>query len=115
MRVNIWAAPGGLCKCSLSVCSDISVPLSSLCIVYPLQALVVHFEADTERRKLGLPHRVNFLGRSSLEPEYTQTEEVELHHQRHPVCTTAVFQLHVSNLWLLSAPCTVRCQHKLEP
>lgn len=59
---------------------------------------MVHFEADTERRKLGLPHRVNFLGRSSLEPEYTQTEEVELHGQRHLVCTTATFQLHVSNL-----------------
>ncbi|XP_028261398.1 integrin alpha-7 [Parambassis ranga] len=60
----------------------------------PHITLVVHFEADTERRKLGLPHRVNFLGRSSLDPEYTQTEEVELHRQRHPVCTTAVFQLH---------------------
>uniref|UniRef100_A0A8C6NP72 Integrin subunit alpha 7 n=1 Tax=Nothobranchius furzeri TaxID=105023 RepID=A0A8C6NP72_NOTFU len=56
-------------------------------------ALVVHFEADTERRKLGLPHRMTFLGRSSLEPEYTQTEEVELHRQRHPACITAVFQL----------------------
>uniref|UniRef100_A0A3P8VLE7 Integrin subunit alpha 7 n=1 Tax=Cynoglossus semilaevis TaxID=244447 RepID=A0A3P8VLE7_CYNSE len=62
------------------------------------QALVVHFEADTERRKLGLPHRVHFLGRSSLEPEYTQAEEVELHRQRHPVCTSAVFQLHVNFL-----------------
>uniref|UniRef100_A0A3Q1B9G7 Integrin alpha-2 domain-containing protein n=1 Tax=Amphiprion ocellaris TaxID=80972 RepID=A0A3Q1B9G7_AMPOC len=62
----------------------------------PHITLVVHFEADTERRKLGLPHRVNFLGRSSLEPEYTQTEEVELHRQLHPVCTTAVFQLHES-------------------
>ncbi|XP_034389283.1 integrin alpha-7 isoform X2 [Cyclopterus lumpus] len=60
----------------------------------PHITLVVHFEADTERRKLGLPHRVNFLGRSSLEPEYTQIEEVELHRQRHPVCTTATFQLH---------------------
>uniref|UniRef100_A0A8D3CDG0 Integrin alpha-2 domain-containing protein n=1 Tax=Scophthalmus maximus TaxID=52904 RepID=A0A8D3CDG0_SCOMX len=62
----------------------------------PHMTLVVHFEADTERRKLGLPHRVNFLGRSSLEPEYTQTEEVQLHQQRHPVCTSAVFQLHES-------------------
>uniref|UniRef100_A0A3B3ZNW2 Uncharacterized protein n=1 Tax=Periophthalmus magnuspinnatus TaxID=409849 RepID=A0A3B3ZNW2_9GOBI len=61
-----------------------------------LIALVVHFEADTERRKLGLPHRVNFLGRSSLEAEYTQTEEVEMHRQRQHVCTTATFQLHVS-------------------
>uniref|UniRef100_A0A4W6DYA2 Integrin subunit alpha 7 n=1 Tax=Lates calcarifer TaxID=8187 RepID=A0A4W6DYA2_LATCA len=52
--------------------------------------------SDTERRKLGLPHRVTFLGRSSLEPEYIQTEEVELHRQHHPACTTAVFQLHES-------------------
>lgn len=78
---------------ALCVCPDISV-----FFFHSLPALVVHFEADTERRKLGLPHRVNFLGRSSLEPEYTQSEEVELHQQRHPVCTTAVFQLKVSNL-----------------
>ncbi|KAG7281763.1 hypothetical protein CRUP_037044, partial [Coryphaenoides rupestris] len=50
----------------------------------PHITLVVHFEADAERRKLGLLHRVNFLGRSSLEPEFTQTEEVELHRQGHP-------------------------------
>uniref|UniRef100_A0A672IBF0 Integrin alpha-2 domain-containing protein n=1 Tax=Salarias fasciatus TaxID=181472 RepID=A0A672IBF0_SALFA len=73
-------------------------------------ALTVLFEADTERRKLGLPHRVNFLGRSSLDPEYTQTEEVDLQQQRHPVCTTAVFQLHVSNL-RLSLPFTHIAQH----
>lgn len=65
---------------------------------YSIQALVVRFEADTERRKVGLPHRVTFLGRSLLEPEYTQTEEVQLNRQRHAVCTNAVFQLHVSNL-----------------
>uniref|UniRef100_A0A8C6LC35 Integrin subunit alpha 7 n=1 Tax=Nothobranchius furzeri TaxID=105023 RepID=A0A8C6LC35_NOTFU len=35
----------------------------------PHITLVVHFEADTERRKLGLPHRMTFLGRSSLEPD----------------------------------------------
>ncbi|XP_047439336.1 integrin alpha-7 isoform X4 [Mugil cephalus] len=60
----------------------------------PHITLVVHFEADTDRRKLGLPHRVNFLGHSPLEPEYTQTEEVELHRQRQSVCTSAIFQLH---------------------
>lgn len=74
------------------------------------QALVVHFEADTERRKLGLPHRVNFLGRSSLEPEYTQTEEVELRLQRTPVCTTVVFQLHVSYTYVYTEP-----DQKLQP
>ncbi|XP_037629562.1 integrin alpha-7 isoform X1 [Sebastes umbrosus] len=85
------------CKGREGVCVEVKV-----CFTFtahpehysPHIILVVHFEADTERRKLGLPHRVNFLGRSSLEPEYTQTEEVELHGQRHLVCTTATFQLH---------------------
>uniref|UniRef100_A0A8D3CF49 Integrin alpha-2 domain-containing protein n=1 Tax=Scophthalmus maximus TaxID=52904 RepID=A0A8D3CF49_SCOMX len=104
---NICSAPGGLLKCSVCVltCLYFNPPSLSLSMPHPLfysrQALVVHFEADTERRKLGLPHRVNFLGRSSLEPEYTQTEEVQLHQQRHPVCTSAVFQLHVSDLCLI--------------
>lgn len=85
------------------VCPDISV-FQPICLplcappFYSIQALVVRFEADTERRKVGLPHRVTFLGRSLLEPEYTQTEEVQLNRQRHAVCTNAVFQLHVSNL-----------------
>uniref|UniRef100_A0A8C8A2K2 Integrin subunit alpha 7 n=1 Tax=Oryzias sinensis TaxID=183150 RepID=A0A8C8A2K2_9TELE len=74
----------------------------------------VLFEADTERRKLGLPHRVNFLGRSSLEPEYTQTEEVELHRQRHPVCTTAIFQLH-ENIGDKLRPITLTITHTIKP
>uniref|UniRef100_A0AAX7THQ7 Integrin alpha-2 domain-containing protein n=1 Tax=Astatotilapia calliptera TaxID=8154 RepID=A0AAX7THQ7_ASTCA len=90
------------------VCPDISV-FQPICLplcappFYSIQALVVRFEADTERRKVGLPHRVTFLGRSLLEPEYTQTEEVQLNRQRHAVCTNAVFQLHVSNLisWIV--------------
>uniref|UniRef100_A0A672YE71 Integrin subunit alpha 7 n=1 Tax=Sphaeramia orbicularis TaxID=375764 RepID=A0A672YE71_9TELE len=77
-------------------------------------ALVVHFEADTERRKLGLPHRVNFLGRSSLEPEYTQTEEVELHRQNHPVCTSAVFQLH-EGLRDKLRPISLAITHTIKP
>ncbi|XP_026205716.1 integrin alpha-7 isoform X1 [Anabas testudineus] len=76
--------------------------------------LAVHFEADTERRKLGLPHRVNFLGRSSLEPEYTQTEEVELHRQRHPACTTAVFQLH-ENIRDKLRPISLVITHTIKP
>lgn len=85
---------------ALHSCSDIFFNfyyINVSFLFFSPKALVVNFEADSERRKLGLPHRVNFLGRSSLEPEYTQTEEVELHRQRHPVCTTAIFQLHVSN------------------
>ncbi|XP_036957798.1 integrin alpha-7 isoform X1 [Acanthopagrus latus] len=80
----------------------------------PHMTLVVHFEADTERRKLGLPHRVNFLGRSSLEPEYTQTEEVELHRQLHPVCTTATFQLH-ENLRDKLRPISLAITHNIKP
>ncbi|XP_053171229.1 integrin alpha-7 isoform X2 [Scomber japonicus] len=81
----------------------------------PHITLVVLFEADAERRKLGLPHRVNFLGRSSLEPEYTQkTEEVELHHQRHPVCTTAVFQLH-ENIRDKLRPISLAITHTIKP
>ncbi|XP_059925158.1 integrin alpha-7 isoform X2 [Gadus macrocephalus] len=80
----------------------------------PHITLVVHFEADAERRKLGLPHRVNFLGRSSLMPEYTQTEEVELHRQRHPVCTSAVFQLH-ENLGDKLRPISLAITHTIKP
>ncbi|XP_044067510.1 integrin alpha-7 isoform X2 [Siniperca chuatsi] len=80
----------------------------------PHITLVVHFEADTERRKLGLPHRVNFLGRSSLDPEYTQTEEVELHRQRHPVCATAVFQLH-ENIRDKLRPISLAITHTIKP
>uniref|UniRef100_A0A669BAM4 Integrin subunit alpha 7 n=1 Tax=Oreochromis niloticus TaxID=8128 RepID=A0A669BAM4_ORENI len=100
---SISSVPGGFFKCSFGVCPDICV-FQPICLplcaapFYSIQALVVRFEADTERRKLGLPHRVTFLGRSLLEPEYTQTEEVQLNRQRHAVCTNAVFQLHVSNL-----------------
>ncbi|XP_030584543.1 integrin alpha-7 isoform X2 [Archocentrus centrarchus] len=80
----------------------------------PHITLVVRFEADTERRKLGLPHRVSFLGRSLLEPEYTQTEEVELHRQRHPVCTTAVFQLH-ENIRDKLRPISLLITHTIKP
>uniref|UniRef100_A0A1A8LAD3 Integrin, alpha 7 n=4 Tax=Nothobranchius pienaari TaxID=704102 RepID=A0A1A8LAD3_9TELE len=80
----------------------------------PHITLVVHFEADTERRKLGLPHRMTFLGRSSLEPEYTQTEEVELHRQRHPACITAVFQLH-ENIRDKLRPISLAITHTIKP
>ncbi|XP_017305588.1 integrin alpha-7 isoform X2 [Ictalurus punctatus] len=57
----------------------------------PYITLGVHFEADTERRKSGLPHRVHFLGRSSSEPEYIHSEELVLRGQSHPACQTATF------------------------
>uniref|UniRef100_A0A8C7SEE7 Integrin subunit alpha 7 n=1 Tax=Oncorhynchus mykiss TaxID=8022 RepID=A0A8C7SEE7_ONCMY len=65
-----------------------------VCWAVPLVSLVLLFEADTERRKLGLPHRVSFLGRSAQDVEYTHTDEVELKGQRHPACRSATFQLH---------------------
>uniref|UniRef100_H3DBH0 Integrin subunit alpha 7 n=1 Tax=Tetraodon nigroviridis TaxID=99883 RepID=H3DBH0_TETNG len=80
----------------------------------PHITLLVHFEADTERRKLGLPHRVNFLGRSSLDPEYTQIEEVELHNQHHHVCTSAAFQLH-ENIRDKLRPISLEITHTIKP
>ncbi|XP_031423123.1 integrin alpha-7 isoform X2 [Clupea harengus] len=84
------------CKGRDGVCVEVKV-----CFVYtthpksysPRITLTLLFEADTERRKLGLPHRVNFLGRSPSEPEYVHAQEVKLHGQMHPSCQTATFQL----------------------
>uniref|UniRef100_A0A3P9BEQ8 Integrin subunit alpha 7 n=1 Tax=Maylandia zebra TaxID=106582 RepID=A0A3P9BEQ8_9CICH len=101
------------------VCPDISV-FQPICLplcappFYSIQALVVRFEADTERRKVGLPHRVTFLGRSLLEPEYTQTEEVQLNRQRHAVCTNAVFQLH-ENIRDKLRPISLVITHTIKP
>uniref|UniRef100_A0A669ERJ0 Integrin subunit alpha 7 n=1 Tax=Oreochromis niloticus TaxID=8128 RepID=A0A669ERJ0_ORENI len=105
--------------CSFGVCPDICV-FQPICLplcaapFYSIQALVVRFEADTERRKLGLPHRVTFLGRSLLEPEYTQTEEVQLNRQRHAVCTNAVFQLH-ENIRDKLRPISLVITHTIKP
>uniref|UniRef100_A0A3Q3M6K4 Integrin, alpha 7 n=1 Tax=Mastacembelus armatus TaxID=205130 RepID=A0A3Q3M6K4_9TELE len=80
----------------------------------PHMILVVHFEADTERRKLGLPHRVTFLGHSSLEPEYTHTEELGLRRQRQLECTTAIFQLH-ENVRDKLRPISLAITHTIKP
>uniref|UniRef100_A0A8C9W1K6 Integrin subunit alpha 7 n=1 Tax=Scleropages formosus TaxID=113540 RepID=A0A8C9W1K6_SCLFO len=53
----------------------------------------LRFEADTERRKLNLPHRISFLGRTASELEYQRSEEVELRGQSQPACKVATFQL----------------------
>uniref|UniRef100_A0A7N8YIE9 Integrin, alpha 7 n=1 Tax=Mastacembelus armatus TaxID=205130 RepID=A0A7N8YIE9_9TELE len=90
----VVGAPDGLFKCSVF--------------------LVVHFEADTERRKLGLPHRVTFLGHSSLEPEYTHTEELGLRRQRQLECTTAIFQLH-ENVRDKLRPISLAITHTIKP
>ncbi|XP_029103795.1 integrin alpha-7 [Scleropages formosus] len=59
----------------------------------PYITLEVRFEADTERRKLNLPHRISFLGRTASELEYQRSEEVELRGQSQPACKVATFQL----------------------
>uniref|UniRef100_A0A8C9TA42 Integrin subunit alpha 7 n=1 Tax=Scleropages formosus TaxID=113540 RepID=A0A8C9TA42_SCLFO len=86
------------CK-GLFVCS-IFIRFCTGCISYDfallpisLTALEVRFEADTERRKLNLPHRISFLGRTASELEYQRSEEVELRGQSQPACKVATFQL----------------------
>ncbi|XP_028854534.1 integrin alpha-7 isoform X2 [Denticeps clupeoides] len=84
------------CKGSDGVCVEVKV-----CYAYtahpdtysPRITLSVLFEADTERRQLGLPHRVSFLGRTPYEPEYVRNVEVRLHGQKHPACQNVIFQL----------------------
>uniref|UniRef100_A0A8C1X441 Integrin subunit alpha 7 n=1 Tax=Cyprinus carpio TaxID=7962 RepID=A0A8C1X441_CYPCA len=66
----------------------------------PTSALGVHFEADIERRKLSLPHRVHFLDRSLSEPEYVHSVEVELRGQKHPDCKTVTFVVQVEQSFI---------------
>eukprot|EP00076_Gallus_gallus_P011851 XP_015128076.1 integrin alpha-7 isoform X3 [Gallus gallus] len=51
------------------------------------------FDADTERRRLGHPPRVTFLGRRPSDPEHQISHTVELPRQHARTCTTATFQL----------------------
>ncbi|XP_072214149.1 integrin alpha-7 isoform X3 [Excalfactoria chinensis] len=51
------------------------------------------FDADTERRRLGHPPRVTFLGRRPSDPEHQFSHTVELPQQHTRTCTTATFQL----------------------
>ncbi|CDQ99245.1 unnamed protein product, partial [Oncorhynchus mykiss] len=76
--------------------------------------LVLLIEADTERRKLGLPHRVSFLGRSAQAAEYTHTDEVELKGQRHPACQSATFQLN-DNIRDKLRPISLAITHTIRP
>lgn len=84
----------------LSAAAGFDTVLVFLCAA----ALGVHFEAETERRKLGLPHRVQFLGRTTSEPEYVHSEEVELRGQKHPACQTATFVLQVPDHGAVKEP-----------
>ncbi len=53
-----------------------------------------------ERRKLGLTHRVHFLGRSLSELEYFHSVEVELRGQKHPDCQTVTFVVQVEHSFI---------------
>uniref|UniRef100_A0A8C8C5S3 Integrin alpha-2 domain-containing protein n=1 Tax=Oncorhynchus tshawytscha TaxID=74940 RepID=A0A8C8C5S3_ONCTS len=105
------------CKGRDGVCVEVKV-----CFTYtaypesysPDITLVLLFEADTERRKLGLPHRVSFLGRSAQEAEYTHTDEVALKGQRHPACRSATFQLH-ENIRDKLRPIALAITHTIRP
>ncbi|XP_070967969.1 integrin alpha-7-like [Oncorhynchus clarkii lewisi] len=105
------------CKGRDGVCVEVKV-----CFTYtaypesysPDITLVLLFEADTERRKLGLPHRVSFLGRSAQDAEYTHTDEVELKGQRHPACRSATFQLH-ENIRDKLRPIALAITHTIRP
>uniref|UniRef100_A0A673Z260 Integrin subunit alpha 7 n=1 Tax=Salmo trutta TaxID=8032 RepID=A0A673Z260_SALTR len=105
------------CKGRDGVCVEVKVCFSYT--AYPESyspdiTLVLVFEADTERRKLGLPHRVRFLGRSAQEAEYTHTDEVELKGQRHLACRSATFQLH-ENIRDKLRPITLTITHTIKP
>uniref|UniRef100_A0A673Z2F3 Integrin subunit alpha 7 n=1 Tax=Salmo trutta TaxID=8032 RepID=A0A673Z2F3_SALTR len=106
------------CKGRDGVCVEVKVCFSYT--AYPesyspdISKLHLFFEADTERRKLGLPHRVRFLGRSAQEAEYTHTDEVELKGQRHLACRSATFQLH-ENIRDKLRPITLTITHTIKP
>lgn len=64
---------------------------------FPLPPVLEYvFDADTERRRLGHPPRVTFLGRQPSDPEHQFSQTVELPRQHARTCTTATFQLQVS-------------------
>ncbi|KAJ8378289.1 hypothetical protein AAFF_G00244240 [Aldrovandia affinis] len=84
------------CKDQDGVCVEIKA-----CFYYtadlesysPNITLSVLFEADTEIRKLNMPHRVSFLGRSAMELDFLHSEEVELSGQEIAGCIVATLQL----------------------
>uniref|UniRef100_A0A8C1WZP6 Integrin subunit alpha 7 n=1 Tax=Cyprinus carpio TaxID=7962 RepID=A0A8C1WZP6_CYPCA len=78
----------------------------------PHITLGVHFEADIERRKLSLPHRVHFLDRSLSEPEYVHSVEVELRGQKHPDCKTVTFVVQVEQSFIHACMHSVMSEHK---
>lgn len=68
-------------------------PPSRLSLCPPVLEYV--FDADTERRRLGHPPRISFLGRQPSDPEHQFSDTLELPGQRARACTMATFQLQV--------------------
>uniref|UniRef100_A0A8C1RT52 Integrin subunit alpha 7 n=1 Tax=Cyprinus carpio TaxID=7962 RepID=A0A8C1RT52_CYPCA len=105
-----------LAMCILSL-SSVEVKACYTYTAYPDSysphiTLGVHFEADIERRKLSLPHRVHFLGRSLSEPEYVHSVEVELRGQKHPDCKTVTFVVQVEQSFIHACMHSVMSEHK---
>uniref|UniRef100_A0A8C9SS86 Integrin subunit alpha 7 n=1 Tax=Scleropages formosus TaxID=113540 RepID=A0A8C9SS86_SCLFO len=81
------------CKGRDGVCVEVKACFTYTARPTSYSPYIMRFEADTERRKLNLPHRISFLGRTASELEYQRSEEVELRGQSQPACKVATFQL----------------------
>ncbi|XP_023651158.1 integrin alpha-7 isoform X1 [Paramormyrops kingsleyae] len=105
------------CKGRHGVCVEVKA-----CFIYtahpssysPHITLRVQFEADIERRKLNLPHRVNFLGHAKSEQEFLHSEDVELRGQGRPACIAATFQLQ-ENIRDKLRPISLAITHSIKP
>ncbi|XP_031459086.1 integrin alpha-7 isoform X2 [Phasianus colchicus] len=84
------------CKHQEGICVDVQACFSYTATpasYSPPLVLEYVFDADTERRRLGHPPRVTFLGRQPSDPEHQFSHTVELPRQHARTCTTATFQL----------------------
>ncbi|XP_065510446.1 integrin alpha-7 isoform X5 [Caloenas nicobarica] len=84
------------CRHQEGVCVDVRACFSytaSPASYSPRLVLEYVFDADTERRRLGHPPRVSFLGRRPSDPEHQFSDTLELPGQRTRACATATFQL----------------------
>ncbi|KAK2514500.1 hypothetical protein Q9966_015741 [Columba livia] len=84
------------CRHQEGVCVDVQACFSytaSPASYSPRLVLEYVFDADTERRRLGHPPRISFLGRQPSDPEHQFSDTLELPGQRARACTMATFQL----------------------
>lgn len=69
-----------------------SLSLCSAVITYSV-------ESDGDRRKLGLPSRVTFLNKSSMEAEHHFNGTLELRGQKQETCIKIMAKLKVKRIW----------------